>query len=305
MRTVFMGTPAFAVPTLEMLADQHDVVLVVTQPDRASGRGSESRHSPVKERALGFGLPVLQPVRLDGNAVSAIRDVRPDVICVTAFGMLLPPSVLSLPADGCLNVHASLLPAYRGAAPIQRAILSGDDQTGVSIMLMEEGLDTGPYALQRTLSIEGMYADEVESRLAVLGAEALAEVLAELPGGVSWTAQNADDATYAAKVTKDDVALDPELGVEEAFRRVRAATPRAPARACLGDREVTVKRATPVEADVGPGGLCLSEGYPVLGFTGGALRLDVLRPAGKGDMSGRDWARGARLTADACWRCTR
>jgi len=122
------------------------------------------------------------------------------VICVTAFGMLLPPAVLSVPAHGCLNVHASLLPAYRGAAPIQRAILCGDSETGVSIMRMDEGLDSGPYALQRTLSIEGMYADEVESRLAVLGAEALAEVLAKLPGGgVEWTAQNPGDVTYARR----------------------------------------------------------------------------------------------------------
>lgn len=306
MRTVFMGTPAFAVPTLDMLAEQHDVALVVTQPDRASGRGGRNRYPPVKERALELGLPVLQPARLGDDAVSAIRDAGPDVICVTAFGMLLPPPILSVPAYGCLNVHASLLPAYRGAAPIQRAILCGDSETGVSIMRMEEGLDSGPYALQRTLSIEGMYADEVESRLAVLGAEALAEVLAELPGGgVEWTAQNPDDATYAPKITKDEVALDPEMHVDEAFRRVRAATRRAPARARLGDREVTVRRATPVEVDVAPGVLCLSGGYPVLGFTGGALRLDVVRPAGKGDMSGRDWARGARLGADVCWRGTR
>ncbi|HAL29099.1 MAG TPA: methionyl-tRNA formyltransferase [Coriobacteriia bacterium] len=305
MRIVFMGTPAFAVPTLDMLAQRHDVALVVTQPDRVSGRGVHSRHSPVKERALEIGLPVLQPARLDDDAVSAIRDASPEAICVAAFGMLLPPSVLSVPPLGCLNVHASLLPAYRGAAPIQRAILSGDRETGVSIMLMEEGLDTGPYALQRMLPIEGLYADEVELRLAGLGADALAEVLAGLPDSVTWTPQDAGEATYAAKITKDDVALDPELHVDEAFRRVRAATRRAPARACLGDREVTVKRATPVEADVAPGGLCLADGYPVLGFSGGALRLDVLRPAGKGDMSGRDWARGARLAADVCWRCTR
>lgn len=306
MRTVFMGTPAFAVPTLDMLARRHEVALVVTQPDRASGRGAGSRHSAVKTRSLELDLPVLQPARLDDAAVSAIQEVRPDVICVAAFGMLLPPSVLSIPPHGCLNVHASLLPAYRGAAPIQRAILSGDRETGVSIMRMEEGLDTGPYAVQRTLGIDEMYAEEVESQLAVLGADALADVLAELgTGDVEWRAQDPAYATYAAKITKDDVALRPELSVDAAFRRVRAATRRAPARACLGDREVTVRRATPVDADVGAGGLCLSDGFPVLGFTGGALRLDVLRPAGKGDMSGRDWARGARLDADVCWRCTR
>lgn len=306
MRIVFMGTPAFAVPSLDAVATHHEVELVVTQPDRVAGRGTCARPSPVKEAAERLGIPVFQQTSLRGESADVIASASPDVICVAAFGMLLPPEVLAIPPHGCVNVHASLLPLYRGAAPIQRSILAGDEETGVSIMLMEAGLDTGPYALQRRVVIGDRYADEIEADMATAGAEALLEVLGRIQTGeVSWVPQDEDRVTYAAKITKDDVALRPELSVDEAFRRVRAATRRAPARACLGDREVTVVRATPVGTADPAGGVCLIDGAPVLGFSDGGLRLDVLRPAGKGDMSGVDWARGARLTEDVCWRCTR
>lgn len=306
MRVVFMGTPAFAVPSLMALSGRHEVVLVVTQPDRASGRGACARPTPVKEAALDLGLPVIQPPRLTTAAIETIAEARPDLIAVAAFGMLLPAEVLSIPPFGCVNVHASLLPKYRGAAPIQRAILAGDEVTGVSIMRMELGLDTGPYALRREVPVGDGYTADVEVALAEAGAAALLEVLDGIAGGqVIWTTQDEDQATYAAKITKDDVALRPELGVREAYRRVRAASRRAPARACLGEKELTVIRATPVQADVAPGAVCLVDGAPVLGVADGGLRLDIVRPSGKGDMSGIDWARGARLDEDVCWRCTR
>lgn len=306
MRIVFMGTPSFAVPSLVALHDQHDIVLVVTQPDRASGRGSCARPTAVKEAALDLGLPVLQPRRLDEGAVQAIRDVAPDLIAVVAFGMLLPAEVLSIPPLGCVNVHASLLPRYRGAAPIERSILAGDELTGVSIMRMELGLDTGPYALQRSIPIGQGYTADVEAVLAREGATALLEVLDEIVSGqVQWVEQDESAATYASKITKDDVALRPEHGVAEAYRRVRAGSRRAPARACLGDKELTVVRATPVDPDVVPGAVCLVDGAPVLGVADGGLRLDIVRPSGKGDMTGVEWARGARLDGDVCWRCTR
>lgn len=306
MRVVFMGTPAFAVPSLVALAGCHDVVLVVTRSDTASGRGGSQRPSPVKDAALELGVPVLQPTSLRGDAAESIAAARPDVICVAAFGMLLPPAVLALPPSGCINVHASLLPRYRGAAPIQRAILAGDAETGVSIMRMEEGLDTGPYALQRLVPIDGRYAAEVEADLAVAGADALLEVLREIEAGtVVWTPQDESAATYAAKISKDDVALLPELSMAEAFARVRAATRSAPARACVGVRELTVVRAHPRSERVPPGAVCVREGLPVLGVADGSLALDVVRPAGKGDVRGEDWVRGARLAQDTCWRCTR
>lgn len=306
MRVVFMGTPAFAVPSLESLAAHHEVVLVVTQPDAPSGRGSILRPSEVKVAALALGLEVYQPVALKGEVVERLRSVAPDVICVAAFGMLLPPDVLEIPVHGCVNVHASLLPRYRGAAPIQRAVLAGESITGVSIMLMEAGLDTGPFARQETVAVSGRYAAEVEEDLARAGAGALLAVLDEIEsGGVSWTAQDASSATYAAKIGKDDVALLPDITVAEAHARVRAATRRAPARACVGERELTVVRASPIDEHAVPGGVCISQGQPVLGFADGALALEVVRPSGKGDMRGTDWARGAHIPEGTCWRCTR
>jgi len=303
---VFMGTPAFAVPSLNALLSAHDVVLVVTRPDRVSGRGGALRFSEVKTAALEAGLPVSQPTTLRGDAAVQIAAANPDVICVAAFGMLLPREVLDIPAHGCINVHASLLPRHRGAAPIQRAILSGDAVTGVSIMRMEEGLDTGPFALQRSVPIGERYADEVESDVASAGAEALLDVLEQVErGSVVWTEQDETQATYAPKITKDDVALLPELPVREAFSRVRAATDRAPARACVGDRELTVVRAHIEAPAAPPGAVCVTDGHPHLGFVEGSLGLDVVRPAGKRDMTGSQWAHGARLADDTCWRCTR
>ena len=304
MRVVFMGTPAFAVPSLEALCSRHEVVAVVTRQDRVSGRGSATRPSDVKVAAEGLGIPVLQPETLRGVAAQGIRAMQPDVICVAAFGMLLPAEVLEIPPDGCINVHASLLPRFRGAAPVQRAILEGVAETGVSIMRMEEGLDTGPYALQVRVPVGDRYAEELERALAEAGASALLEVLDKLPRAV-WTQQDPSEATYAPKMTKGDVALLPELTAEEAFARVRAATRRAPARACVGDRELTVVRARPVETHTAAAGVCVIGGYPVLGFKGGGLALEVVRPAGRSDMPGDAWARGAHMDEGTCWRCTR
>lgn len=306
MRVVFMGTPAFAVPTLEALVPRHDVRLVVTQPDAPSGRGNALRPSDVKAAAVRLGLEVHQPVVLKGEAIEPIRSAEPDVICVAAFGMLLPPEVLVIPRHGCVNVHASLLPRYRGAAPIQRAVLAGERETGVSIMLMEAGLDTGPYARQVTVPASDRYAAEIEEDLARVGADALIAVLDEIESGsVVWTPQDPARATYATKISKDDVALVPDISMTDAYARVRAATHRAPARACVGDRELTVVRAHPAEERVVAGGVCMSHGLPVLGFADGCLALEVVRPAGKGDMRGADWARGAQLSEGTCWRCTR
>ncbi len=306
MRVVFMGTPEFAVPSLDRLAEAHEVLCAFTRPDARAGRGGTLVPSPVKRRARTLGIDVVAPLTLRGEATDTLASLEPDVVCVAAYGMLLPPQTLAVPRYGCINVHASLLPRHRGAAPIQRAVLEGDVVTGVSVMRMEEGLDTGPYALQRTLDIEHRYADEIETELAALGADALIEVLALVESGlVHWTPQNAVSATYAAKITKDDVALLPEISTDEAFRRVRASNRRAPARACLGDREITVVRATPDPKPIGPGAVCVEDGSPVLGFTDGALVLETVRPAGKADMTGADWARGARMSEGTCWRCTR
>ncbi len=309
MRVVFMGTPDFAVPSLEALADAHEVVAVYTQPDRPSGRGRTPAASPVKRAALRRGVPVLQPPTLrDPEVQQELRDLAPDVICVAAYGLLLPPEVLEIPPHGCLNVHASLLPRHRGAAPVHRAILEGDTVTGVSIMLMEEGLDTGPYALQVEVPVGESTAEELAGLLASAGARALLDVLGRIDdGSVEWTAQDDALATYAAKVGRDDVALAPELTVSEALRRVRASTPSAPCRACVSGRPVTITRVSP-DPESGrtlePGGVVVTKRELVLGLADGAIVLDEIKPQGRGCMDGACFARGAHLDDSSVWeRC--
>lgn len=301
-----MGTPAFAVPSLESLRLAHDVVLVVTRPDAIAGRGGRLRHSEVKAAAEAAGLPVLECATLRGEPTERVAAAVPDVICVAAFGVLLPPETLAVPRFGCMNVHASLLPRHRGAAPVQRAVLEGDAQTGVSIMRMEKGLDTGPYALQRTVAVADRCASDIEAELAHVGAQALLEVLELIADGtVQWTPQDDSAATYAAKITKDDVALAPELTVRDALARIHAATRHAPARACVGGIELTVVRAHPGAEALSPGAVSLTSAAPALGLADGALVLDIVRPAGKGDMPGDAWARGARLPLVPSWGGTR
>lgn len=301
-----MGTPAFAVPSLESLRLAHDVVLVVTRPDAIAGRGGRLRHSEVKAAAEAAGLPVLECATLRGEPTERVAAAVPDVICVAAFGVLLPPETLAVPRFGCINVHASLLPRHRGAAPVQRAVLEGDAQTGVSIMRMEKGLDTGPYALQRTVAVADRCASDIEAELAHVGAQALLEVLELIADGtVQWTPQDDSAATYAAKITKDDVALAPELTVRDALARIHAATRHAPARARVGGIELTVVRAHPGAEALSPGAVSLASAAPALGLADGALVLDIVRPAGKGDMPGDAWARGARLPLVPSWGGTR
>ncbi|MEM5776288.1 MAG: methionyl-tRNA formyltransferase, partial [Anaerolineaceae bacterium] len=209
---VFMGSPSFAVPVLETLNRQFRVSGVVTQPDKPAGRGRELRPCPVKEAALGLGLPVIQPEKLRGNvdAIEQIRHWNPAVIVVAAYGKILRRELLDLPVFGCINVHASLLPRWRGASPMQAAILSGDALTGVTIMQMAEGMDTGPMLNQASIPIgEGETTESLEPRLASLGAELLAETLpAYLNGDLRPISQPETGITYAPLLKKEDGALD-------------------------------------------------------------------------------------------------
>ena len=233
MKVVFMGTPAFAVESLESLAARHDVVAVYTAPDRPAGRGLALRASDVKIAAGRLGIPVEQPAGLRAeDALERLGAYGPDVIAVAAYGMLLPPAVLGLPRFGCVNVHPSLLPRHRGAAPIERALLEGDEETGVCIMRMDEGLDTGPVASCTRVPVGDADAAHLGSVLARIGARDLLAVIDRLESGdVCWTPQGAEGVTYAAKVSAADVALHPQLTVSQAVRRVRASSRKAPARA--------------------------------------------------------------------------
>lgn len=297
-----MGTPSFAVPSLDACLAGHRVVAVYTRPDKAVGRGKRIVFSAVKERALQVGVPVEQPASLrDADTIDRLAAYAPDVVVVAAYGLILPRAVLDVPVNGCVNVHGSLLPRWRGAAPVQRAILAGDRVTGVSIMRMEEGLDTGPYAAVAEVPIAALTTDELTGALAAAGARALTDVLTGIEGGsVAWTMQDEASVTYAEKVTAADVALDPGLSVEQALRRVRASSGSAPTRVLLEGRRLVVLAASASDSIVGSGE-ATCDGAVVLGLSDGAVRLDRLVPEGRSAMPGDAFARGARLPARCVW----
>lgn len=229
LRIAFAGTPDFALPALRALLDSHHTVTgVLTQPDRPSGRGRKLTASPVKVAALERGLSVSQPVTLRSESARAqIMAWRPDALVVVAYGLILPPEVLVLPRLGCVNIHASLLPRWRGAAPIQRAILAGDTKTGITIMLMNAGLDTGPMLLQRPLSIApGDTTASLHDRLASLGSSALLEGFAEIEAGrIQPRDQPAEGVTYASKIDKTEAVIQWDSDALEIERRIRAFNP--------------------------------------------------------------------------------
>lgn len=226
LRIVFMGTPEFAVPTLEALvAAGHRVVAVYSQPPRPAGRGKRLQPSPVHGAAEALGIAVHCPVSLKGaEEQAAFAALDADVAVVAAYGLILPPAVLAAPRLGCLNVHGSLLPRWRGAAPVQRAILAGDAETGVTIMQMERGLDTGPMLARVTTPVAGKTAGELTAELARIGAQAMVDVLADLPGHPPQV-QPEDGVTYAAKIDKAESRLDFTLPAIQLERCVRAFAP--------------------------------------------------------------------------------
>ena len=285
MRLIFAGTPEFAAAALEaLLAAGHDVPLVLTQPDRPAGRGMKLKASPVKSAALRHGLAVAQPESLKaGEACRPLHDAAADLMVVAAYGLLLPQAVLDLPRLGCINIHASLLPRWRGAAPIHRAIEAGDAETGITLMQMDKGLDTGAMLARAPLPIR---ADDttgsLHDRLAELGAREIVALLPRLAAGdVTATPQVAALATYAAKVGKDNARLDWTRPAAELERRVRAFNP-FPGAFCLLDGEpLKVWRARPVEGRGQPGELLAVDRPGIRVACGeGALEIGELQKAG-------------------------
>lgn len=297
MRIVFMGTPSFAVPALEMLLREHDVVAVYTRPDAASGRGKDLRPTPVKVCALEAGVPVEQPATLrDAEAVARLASYAPEVLVVAAYGMLLPDEVLAIPTVECINIHASLLPRWRGAAPIQRAILEGDETAGVSIMRVVSELDAGAYCETVEVAVADLDAGALTEVLAHEGARALSRALGHIEAGTArWTEQDPALVTYATKIAKSDVLLDPALDASANLRRVRASSAQAPARVLVAGTGVTVLEAVESAADAAVGEVRPHKDGMVLGATGGSLLVTRLKPDGKAAMSAADWARGLRV----------
>lgn len=302
MRVVFMGTPSFAVPSLEAVTREHELVAVYTRPDSGSGRGRRETPSPVKVLAESLEVPVEQPQRFDADAVASLAAYEPDVICVAAFGLILPETVLGIPPLGAINVHASLLPRWRGAAPVERAILARDSTTGVSIMLMEAGLDTGPVAAAAALEIGDSGAEELTARLAILGAETLVSVLAMVEeGSASWAPQPSVGVTYADKVFPADVSLDPKVSMLDNLARVRASSRRAPARARVCGVPVTVLSAAESECGPATGVVELGGQRLLLGASNGCLEVRELRPENRATMSGAAFANGLRGDFELVW----
>jgi methionyl-tRNA formyltransferase len=305
-RIVFMGSPDFALPTLRALAQTHTVIGVVTQPDRASGRGRELKPPPVKTLALQLGIPVIQPEKLrEPAAMEQLRAWSPDLIVVAAFGQILKPEVLHLPRFGCLNVHASLLPRWRGAAPIQAAILAGDEETGVTIMQMDAGLDTGPILTQRPLRLTpDLTAGSVSQALSTLGADLLLDTLPDyLAGKLTPTPQPEEGVTYAPMLKKEDGRLDFTSDVSELERKVRAFNPWPGAFMDFDGTILKIHRAhiAPFPLGEGSGVRAVEAGkrlviqnQPAVTARGGALVLDEVQPAGKKPMSGKSFLAGGR-----------
>jgi methionyl-tRNA formyltransferase len=307
LRVIFMGTPEFSVPTLmEIVGQGYDVVACYSQPPRPAGRGMDLKKSPVHEAAESFGIPVFTPDSLKSEEEQAsFAALQADVAVVVAYGLLLPQAVLDAPEHGCLNLHASILPRWRGAAPINRAIMAGDTETAVQVMRMEAGLDTGPVCLSETVGIgENTTAGELHDQLCGLGGDLMGRALAALSrGALGEQVQAEEGVTYASKLSKQETRVDWSKSAEEVHNHIRGLSP-FPGAWCemtLGGKTERVKllRSALAEGAGAPGAVLETDKVPVVACATGAIRLEQVQRAGKKPMSGSDFLRGASLSADA------
>jgi methionyl-tRNA formyltransferase len=296
LRVAFAGTPEFALPALAALSRHHEVIGVLTQPDRPSGRGRRLTASPVKVAAVADRLPLAQPPTLRSEAARAqLVSWRPDVLVVAAYGLMVPPEVLALPPLGCLNIHASLLPRWRGAAPVERAILADDRYTGITIMQMDAGLDTGPVLLQRRVEISHTHTGgSLRAELAVLGAQTLLEALSGRAAGTLIAEPQAQQgATYAPRIEKAEATIDFQNDALEIERRVRAFNPEPIAETRLDGEQLRIFSARAVEdsvdKSVDPGViLCVQDDYMLVQCGRGRLAVTEVQRPGRRPVSVRD-----------------
>lgn len=275
MKIVFMGTPNFAKNILLKLieAKKYDVVAVYTKEDAVRGRGNKLVVSPVKELAISQNIQVETPKNLkDENTINKLKNFNPDFICVASYGVILPKEVLEIP-KACLNIHGSLLPKWRGAAPIQRAILAGDKKIGTSIMKMDEGMDTGDYCLQSEIEVGTKNLNEIFDELATVGAKDLMFALDNFDN-LEWISQNENDATYAEKLQKKELWLKNSDTPEQAFRKIQTSSKEAPAKCCIAGRNVTILEAELIDSEEN-----------VQMFSNQSLKITRLKPDGKNEMN--------------------
>ncbi len=295
MRIVFMGTPEFACPSLSVVSKAHDVVRVVTRPDAVRGRGKRLEPSPVKALAGELGLAVTEASRMTPEVMDELRAAKADLCVVAAYGCILPDELLEMFPLGCVNVHASLLPRWRGAAPIQRAVLEGDELAGASIMRVVHELDAGAYCAQVSTAVAGKTSSELLDELGHLGAEALVEAIGRIADGTAvWTEQDESLVTYAHKIEKAEMRLDPADGALANVRRVLASTDAAPARCEVAGKGVRLMRAMTCDDAVAAGEVLVSHGHVALGCADGALEVLDVKPDGKREMQASAWAAGLR-----------
>lgn len=295
MRIVFMGTPEFACPSLSAVSKSHDVVRVVTRPDAVRGRGKRLEPSPVKALAGELGLAVIEASRMTPEVMDELRAAKADLCVVAAYGCILPDELLEMFPLGCVNVHASLLPRWRGAAPIQRAVLEGDELAGASIMRVVHELDAGAYCAQVSTAVAGKTSSELLDELGHLGAEALVEAIGRIADGTAvWTEQDESLVTYAHKIEKAEMWLDPADGALANVRRVLASTDAAPARCEVAGKGVRLMRARTCDDALAAGEVLVSHGRVALGCADGALEVLDVKPDGKREMQASAWAAGLR-----------
>jgi len=303
MRLLFIGTSPFAVPSLRRLQDspEHEILAVVTQPDKPSGRGGKLSVSPVKAAALALDLPLYQPEKVRTKEfVQTVRELAPEIIVVAAFGQIIPQRMLDIPPRGCINVHGSLLPRWRGAAPMQYSLMAGDAETGVTTMMMDAGLDTGDILLQASLGLDTV-ADlgDLEAKLAEVGADLLMETLMALQrGDCPRIPQDASFVTLAPSLPPETGALDWSRPAIELHNLVRGVTPKPGAYAFVQGKRLKIWRTEVIENSVGTVGTIetLGGGGIIVHTSEGALRLCEVQPESKGRMAADAWARGVRLT---------
>ena len=299
MKIVFMGTPDFSVPALEEIAKHHEVVAVVTQKDKPKGRGQEMAFTPVKESAVKLNIPVLQPEKVkDGEFVETLRELNPDAIVVIAFGQILSKDILDLPKYGCINVHASLLPKYRGAAPIQWAVIDGEEKSGVCTMKMDEGLDTGDIIDCEEIELDAKETGgSLFDKLAVLGGELILKTLDKLEfGNAHFVKQNDDESTYAKKMTKDLGEIDFAKDAVSIERLIRGLNPWPSAFTHLDGKVLKIWDADVVEGEGEPGEVISEDKTSfVVATKDGALKINELQLEGKKRMKTSDFLNGRSI----------